>query len=66
MKQIFNGRWSWDTRAILLQVGDRILAASMAGQPHSVETIPDNNFPGHFDVYFWNSTTHSRKDAKLW
>lgn len=59
MKQIFNGRWSWDTRAILLKVGDRVLAASMAGQPHGVETILDNNFPGHFDLYFWNSRSHN-------
>ena len=41
MKQIFNGRWTWDTRAILLKVGGRVLAASMAGMPHSVETILD-------------------------
>ncbi|MGB9860698.1 MAG: LysM peptidoglycan-binding domain-containing protein, partial [Moorellaceae bacterium] len=59
MKRIFQGRWSWDTRAILLRVGDRVLAASMAGQPHGVETILDNDFPGHFDVYFWNSRSHN-------
>ncbi|CEP67607.1 LysM domain [Moorella glycerini] len=64
MKQIFNGRWSWDTRAILLKVGDRVLAASMAGMPHSVETILDNDFPGHFDVYFWNSRSHNTNEIQ--
>lgn len=64
MKQIFNGRWSWDTRAIWLKVGDRVLAASMAGMPHGVETILDNDFPGHFDIYFWNSRSHNTNEIK--
>lgn len=59
MKQVFGGYWSWAKRPILLKVGDRILAASMAGMPHSVETILDNDFPGHFDMYFWNSRSHN-------
>jgi LysM repeat protein len=58
MKQIFGGQWSWSTRSILVTTGDRILAASMAGQPHDV-SILDNNFPGHFDIYFWDSRSHN-------
>ncbi|MDK2821627.1 MAG: peptidoglycan DL-endopeptidase CwlS [Clostridia bacterium] len=64
MKKIFNSKWSWDTRAILLKTGDRVLAASMAGQPHGIQTISDNNFPGHFDVYFWNSRSHNTNEIK--
>ncbi|MBC7341077.1 MAG: LysM peptidoglycan-binding domain-containing protein [Clostridia bacterium] len=59
MKSVFGGQWSWAKRPILLRVGDRLLAASMAGMPHSVETIYDNNFPGHFDLYFYNSRSHN-------
>lgn len=64
MKKIFNGQWSWQTRAVLLYVGDRMLAASIAGQPHDVQTITDNNFPGHFDTYFWNSRSHNTNEIK--
>lgn len=59
MLRIFGGRWSWAKRPILVQVGDRVVAASMAGMPHDVQTIADNNFPGHFDIYFWNSRSHN-------
>jgi len=64
MKQIFGGRWSWSTRAILLKTGERVLAASMSGQPHGVESIPDNGFPGHFDLYFWNSRSHNTNQVQ--
>lgn len=59
MREVFGGYWSWSKRPILLLVGDRALAASMAGMPHDVQTIYDNDFPGHFDMYFWNSRSHS-------
>lgn len=59
MKSLFGGQWSWNKRAILLEVGDQVLAASIAGMPHDVQTIFDNNFPGHFDIYFYNSRSHN-------
>lgn len=59
MASLFPNGWSWSTRPVLLQVGERTLAASIAGMPHSVDTIPDNNFNGHFDLYFYNSTSHN-------
>ncbi|MGB9920769.1 MAG: LysM peptidoglycan-binding domain-containing protein [Moorellales bacterium] len=59
MKAVFGGSWSWSKRPALLDVEGRVLAASMAGMPHDVQTIWDNNFPGHFDLYFWNSRSHN-------
>lgn len=59
MKEIWGGNWSWVSRPVILQVGTRRLAASMAGMPHSVENIYDNGVAGHFDVYFLNSTSHA-------
>lgn len=58
MKDIYGGQWSWTPRAVLVTVGDKVLAASMAGMPHSYDSIPDNDFAGHFDLYFLNSRTH--------
>lgn len=58
MKEVFGGQWSWNSRPVLVQSGEKVLAASMAGMPHSFDSIPDNNFAGHFDIYFLNSRTH--------
>jgi len=58
MKQIFNGRWSWQRRAILAGDDNRWIAASMNGMPHGGDGIPDNGFSGHFCVHFLNSSTH--------
>jgi len=59
MAALYPNGWSWATRPILLQVGSRVLAASMAGMPHSIDTVPNNNFGGHFDLYFYNSRSHN-------
>ncbi|MEW6662699.1 MAG: LysM peptidoglycan-binding domain-containing protein [Bacillota bacterium] len=59
MKQAFGGQWSWSARAVLLEVNNRVLAASINGMPHSIQTISNNDFPGHFCLYFFNSRTHT-------
>ncbi len=59
MKKIYNGKWSWNRRAILVLVEDQLLAASMHGMPHGAGALK-NGFPGHFCVHFWESTTHKR------
>lgn len=58
MKQIYNGTWSWQRKAIAVQTEDQLLAASMHGMPHGGDGIPDNNFPGHFCIHFLGSATH--------
>lgn len=60
MKKIYEGKWSWKRRAILVLVGDQLIAASMHGMPHGAGALK-NGFPGHFCVHFWESSTH-RKD----
>lgn len=58
MKKIFDGKWSWNRKAILAGSENNWLAASMNGMPHGGDGIPDNGFSGHFCVHFLNSTTH--------
>ncbi|RFU65219.1 hypothetical protein [Peribacillus glennii] len=61
MKKIYNGRWSWKRRPILIRVKDQMIAASMHGMPHGAGALK-NGFPGHFCIHFFGSTTHgSRK-----
>jgi hypothetical protein len=65
MKQIYNGRWSWKRKAILVYSDGTRLAASMNGKPHGGDGIPGNGFSGHFCVHFLNSTTHRSKIPDL-
>ncbi len=57
MKEIYNGKWSWRRRAIIVIHKDRWIAASMHGMPHGAGALK-NNFPGHFCIHFYGSTTH--------
>lgn len=52
------GGFSWRTRPVLVKVGDRTIAGSMSFMPHNVQYINNNNFNGHFDIHFLNSTRH--------
>ncbi|PFA67931.1 hypothetical protein CN378_09665 [Bacillus sp. AFS015802] len=64
MKTIYGGKWSWDRRAILVLVGDQLISASMNGMPHGAGAL-QNNFPGHFCVHFYGSTTHKTPTPDL-
>lgn len=57
MKAIYNGNWSWKRRAIIVIAKDERIAASMHGMPHGGGALK-NNFPGHFCIHFYGSTTH--------
>ncbi|CAM3743877.1 hypothetical protein [Mesobacillus zeae] len=57
MKEIYNGKWSWKRRAIIVIGKDRRIAASMHGMPHGAGALK-NKFPGHFCIHFYGSTTH--------
>ncbi|WLR53020.1 LysM peptidoglycan-binding domain-containing protein [Bacillus tianshenii] len=63
IKEVWGGEYSWNTRAVIVEVDGRRVAASMASMPHDIEFIKDNDYNGHFDLHFKNSTRH--KDGKL-
>ncbi|MCR2804104.1 hypothetical protein [Paenibacillus soyae] len=65
MKQIYNGKWSWHRRAILVEANGRTLAASMHGMPHGGDGIPNNGFSGHFCIHFLGSATHGKGNIDL-
>lgn len=58
MKEIYNGRWSWNRKAVIVETEGKRIAASMHGMPHGGDGIPDNDFSGHFCIHFLGSTTH--------
>ncbi|QEK11483.1 LysM peptidoglycan-binding domain-containing protein [Crassaminicella thermophila] len=63
MKGVWGGQFSWERRAVIVEYNGRKIAASAASMPHSIQYINDNNFNGHMDVHFANSTRH--KDGKI-
>jgi len=63
MKEVWGGSYSWKERAVIVEVDGRKIAASMASMPHDIQYITNNNFDGHFDIHFRNSTRHS--DGKI-
>ncbi|WP_053912217.1 hypothetical protein [Aneurinibacillus migulanus] len=62
MKQIYNGKWSWKRKSILVGKDGRYYAASMQGMPHGGDGIPDNGFSGHFCIHFLDSLTHGSRN----
>lgn len=62
IKKIYQGKWSWKRRAILVEVNGVYFAASMHGMPHGAGAIAGNDFPGHFCIHFFGSSTHKRKE----
>lgn len=66
MKTIYQGKWSWQRRAVLVEIEDgRRLAASMHGMPHGAGAIRGNNFNGHFCIHFRDSITHASRKTDL-
>ncbi len=58
IKRMYGGSFSWDRRAIVVQIGGYSIAASMNGMPHAEQSILDNGFPGHFCIHFLGSRIH--------
>jgi hypothetical protein len=64
MKKIYSGKWSWKRRSIIVLHKDKWIAASMHGMPHGGGALK-NNFPGHFCIHFFGSTTHRTNEMDL-
>lgn len=58
MKYLFKS-WKWKPRPVTIYVDGMNIAGSLAGMPHSFDTISDNGVTGHFDLYVTNSQPHN-------
>jgi hypothetical protein len=65
----YGGHWSWDRRAVVVNIGGTLVAASTNGMPHGSTGVPGNglnltvngNPDGHLQqvcIHFLNSRTH--------
>lgn len=59
MKRTYNGKWSWDTRPVLVLIDGRTLAASINGMPHGGGVNSKNNMDGQVCIHFKGSKTHN-------
>ena len=57
-RTVFGG-FTWNPRAVIVECDGRRIAASMSFYPHDISYIKDNNFDGHFDLYFANCIRHA-------
>ncbi len=55
--QCFGGEPTWEKRAVLVTVGDKVYAASLLGHTDGADTIADNGMTGHVCLYFSGSTS---------
>ncbi|MEW6522232.1 MAG: hypothetical protein AB1445_01455 [Bacillota bacterium] len=62
MRSIF-GEWTWRRRAVVVELGDRRVAASLHAMPHGGGNIRDNEFDGHVCLHFAGSLTHGSRRA---
>ena len=61
LKEILGGSYSWERRAVYLQINDNLyVCASLSGFPHGENQL-DNGLNGHLCLHFKNSKTHSTK-----
>lgn len=58
MYEIWGNQWSWTARAAIVEYNGRKIAASVSNMPHDIQNIRNNDFNGHFDIHFLNSTRH--------
>lgn len=54
------GGWSWNRRAVIVEIGGVRIAASMHGMPHAFDRVPNNGMNGHVCIHFYKSRTHIR------
>ena len=57
-KTLGNSWDNWERRALIVYIGSEAVAASLYGEPHGKETVPNNDMNGQVCIHFLNSKTH--------
>ena len=58
MLKIGGGKFSWNSRPVILRVGKTYIAAAINTMPHGASSISENLFDGQFCVHLPGSKTH--------
>ncbi|MDF2686032.1 MAG: LysM domain protein [Clostridia bacterium] len=65
MKKLFP-TWDWAPRPVVVFNNGINFAASLSGMPHSFDSVSGNNVTGHFDLYLYNSKSHSSDTSTIY
>ncbi len=57
-KTLGNSWDNWERRALIVYINNEAIAASLYGEPHGKETVPNNGMNGQVCIHFLNSKTH--------
>ncbi len=57
-KSLGNSWDNWERRALIVYINGEAIAASLYGEPHGKETVPNNDMNGQVCIHFLNSKTH--------
>lgn len=58
LKAIYGGKWSWNSRGVLLIAGGKCYAAAINSMPHGGQISHSNGYPGQFCLHLNDSKTH--------
>lgn len=59
MYETLGRSWNnWQRRALIVYIDGEAIAASLYGEPHGKETVPNNDMNGQVCIHFKNSKTH--------
>lgn len=57
--KVFGGEFNFSKRAVVFQLStDKLVAASLFGQPHGTNTVNNNDMNGHICLFFDGSKSH--------
>ena len=59
------GKFSWDSRPVILHFGDVYLAAAINTMPHGEQSIKNNNYDGQFCMHLPGSKTHGTESVNV-
>ncbi len=57
-KETFGGEFNYSKRPMLIDIGGRIIACSLQGEPHGDDTVSQNDMDGHACLFFYESRSH--------
>lgn len=52
------GKFSWNSRPVILHAGGKFIAAAINTMPHGAQSIKNNNYDGQFCLHLVGSKTH--------
>lgn len=58
LKKLYGGKWSWNSRGVLLIAGGKTYAAAINSMPHGGQISRTNGYPGQFCLHLNNCKTH--------